>query len=234
MASLRPATDVTDAVASAGADRAGQVMTTDDLVAWFRRFAEVVEGQADELSSLDAAIGDADHGTNLRRGSRAVLLALEAERPRDVAGFGRTVAMQLISAVGGASGPLYGSFFLALGTSGGATAALSPTGFATAVHAGVDGVAARGKAAAGDKTMLDALLPAVAALEQAVADGRPLHTGLHAAVDAAEAGMLATIPMVARKGRASYLGERSAGHQDPGATSSWLLVRAASETVDAR
>nr|WP_211262672.1 dihydroxyacetone kinase subunit DhaL [Nitriliruptor alkaliphilus] len=222
---LRPATEITD-------DRAAQVVTTDDLVAWFRRFAEVVEGRADELSSLDAAIGDADHGTNLRRGARAVLLALDAERPSDVAGFGRTVAMQLISAVGGASGPLYGSFFLALGTSGGTQGALSPTGFAAAVRAGVDGVAARGKASAGDKTMLDALLPAVSALEEATASGAPLRTALQAAVDAAETGMLATIPMVARKGRASYLGERSAGHQDPGATSSSLLVRAAAQTLD--
>ena len=214
-------------------DRASQVVTSDELVAWFRRFAQIIEGRADELSSLDAAIGDADHGTNLRRGSRAVLQALDGDRPSDVSGFGRTVAMRLISAVGGASGPLYGSFFLAFGTSGGAASELTPAAFAAAFRAGVDGVAARGKAGAGDKTMLDALLPAAAALETATASEQPLSVALAAAVAAAEGGMAATVPMIARKGRASYLGDRSVGHQDPGATSSWLLVRAAAEAVDA-
>lgn len=212
------------------------VVSVADLVAWCRRFAELIEGHGDELSSLDAAIGDADHGTNLRRGCRAVLAALDGDRPETVSGFGKAVAMQLISAVGGASGPLYGSFFLAFGTTGGATDALPLDGFATAWRAGVDGVVSRGKAEPGDKTMLDALVPAVTAMESAVAGGAALRAVLDAGVQAAEAGMAATVPMIARKGRASYLGERSIGHQDPGATSSWLLVRAAAETLghDAR
>ena len=206
-------------------------VTAEQLVGWFRMFADVIEGRADELSELDAAIGDADHGTNLRRGCRAVIEALDLERPIDVAAFGKVVGMRLVSAVGGASGPLYGSFFLAFGTAGGAVAELDLAAFAAAWRGGVEAVIKRGKAEPGDKTMLDALVPSAEALEAAIAAGADLPTALNAARDAAEQGKLATIPLVARKGRASYLGDRSAGHQDPGATSSWLLARAAAAAL---
>lgn len=201
------------------------------LVGWFRTFANVIEGRADELSALDAAIGDADHGTNLRRGCRAVIEALDLERPGDVMSFGRTVGMRLVSAVGGASGPLYGSFFLEFGTAGGAVASLDVARVAAAWRGGVDGVVKRGKAELGDKTMIDALAPAADALDAAADRGAGLASALADALAAAKAGMLATTPLIARKGRASYLGERSAGHQDPGATSSWLLVRAAAAAL---
>ena len=198
------------------------------LTAWVGEFARLVHEQRDELTRLDAAIGDADHGANLDRGMTAVMSALEAESPTDPAAVLKTVATTLIRTVGGASGPLYGTFFLrasgALGGGGGA-------GFAAALRAGLDGVAARGKAVPGDKTMLDALVPACDALEEALADGQSLAEGLHAAAKGAARGRDATVPMVARKGRASYLGERSAGHQDPGATSAALLVEAAATAL---
>lgn len=208
------------------ADPATETVTTPQLIAWFRAFAAEVEQQAEHLTALDSAIGDGDHGTNMRRGCRAVVQVLDDEAPEDVAGFGRTIAMRLISAVGGASGPLYGSFFLAFGTAGGKVAELTPDQLAAAWRAGADSVVARGKATLGDKTMLDALLPAVDALKSGVASGS-LTDAFAAAVQAAEDGVEATIPMEAHKGRASYLGPRSVGHQDPGATSTAMLVRTA-------
>ncbi|HUG85958.1 MAG TPA: dihydroxyacetone kinase subunit DhaL [Euzebya sp.] len=208
-----------------------QAIDVGSLVVWFRRFAAAIEVHADDLSSLDAAIGDADHGTNMRRGCQAVVAALDADRPSDVTGFGKTVGMRLISAVGGASGPLYGSFFLAFGTAGGGASTLTTTQLAACWQAGADSVASRGKAVLSDKTMLDAMLPAVDALQDGATSGQPIAEVLARAVVAAEEGMRATIPMTARKGRASYLGERSAGHQDPGATSTWLLVRSAAEAL---
>ncbi len=211
----------------------GTTVTVDDLVAWIHRFCEVIGDHADELTQLDSAIGDADHGTNMRRGCRAAVEALEAAGPEDVTGVGRAIAMKLISAVGGASGPLYGSFFLALGTAGGSTSSLDGVGTVAALKAAVEAVRSRGKAEPGDKTMLDALLPAIAAMEASLDAGGSLSDALEAGTTAAEQGMVATIPMLARKGRASYLGERSIGHQDPGATSSWLLIRSAAETLAA-
>lgn len=219
-------------MAVSAADRAVDTASISHLVSWFRGFADVIEVRADELSSLDAAIGDADHGTNMRRGCRAVVQALDAERPPDVAGFGRTVGMRLISAVGGASGPLYGSFFMAFGSGGGSSRELDAEGLARCWRAGIDDVAKRGKAVLGEKTMLDALIPAVEALEALAVQGESVGAALAAAAEAAEQGMRSTIPLVARKGRASYLGERSVGHQDPGATSSWLLIRAAAAVHD--
>lgn len=187
--------------------------------AWVREFARLVHEQRDELTALDAAIGDADHGTNLDRGLTAVVAALDGA-PDDPAAVLKTVAMTLIGTVGGASGPLYGTFFLrAAGAVG--------DGAAAAFRAGVEGVAVRGRAEPGDKTMLDALVPACDALEAALADGAALRSAVQAASGAAARGRDATAPMVARKGRASYLGERSAGHVDPGAASSALLWQAA-------
>ncbi len=211
----------------------GTTVTVDDLVAWVHRFSEVIAEHADELTQLDSAIGDADHGTNMRRGCRAAVDALAAAEPGDITGFGRAIAMKVISTVGGASGPLYGSFFLALGTTGGSASEMDAAGTVAALKAGVEAIRARGKAEPGDKTMLDALLPAIAAMEGSLDNGGSLADALQAGTTAAEEGMRATIPMLARKGRASYLGERSIGHQDPGATSSWLLVRSAAETLAA-
>jgi dihydroxyacetone kinase-like protein len=196
------------------------------LEAWVREFARSIAEHKDELTELDSAIGDADHGANMDRGMSAAVAALEASPPADPAALLKQVGMTLVSKVGGASGPLYGTFFLRMAGALGPDPADDET-FARALRAGLDGVVARGKAEPGDKTMLDALAPACDALDAALAEGRPLGAALTAAAAAAGAGRDATVPLVARKGRASYLGERSAGHQDPGATSTALLLDAA-------
>ena len=210
---------------------AAQEVSVAQLISWFECFARDVERHADELSTLDAAIGDADHGTNLNRGCQAAARALSGNRPQTVGEFARTIGMQLISSVGGASGVLYGSFFLGYGTAAGDATTLTPRALAAAWDVGVTGVVSRGKAAVGDKTMVDVLVPTRNALRSAVDDGAGLKEALTAALAAADQGLESARPLVARKGRASYVGERSAGHQDPGAQSSWLLVRAAAATL---
>jgi dihydroxyacetone kinase-like protein len=201
------------------------------LQRWITRFAAEVAENRELLTQLDSPIGDADHGANLDRGLTAVLAALaETENP-DPAAFFKRIGMTLVSTVGGASGPLYGTLFLRMATAAGSATSLDGTGLAAALRAGLEGVAARGKTMAGDKTMFDALAPAVEALDAALAEGRPLAEALAAAAKAAEAGRDATTPMLAHKGRASYLGERSIGHQDPGATSMALLVSTAAATL---
>ena len=207
-------------------------VTLEGLLAWVRGFAALIGENKAQLTQLDAAIGDADHGTNMDRGMTAVLAVLDdGDPPASAAALFKQVGMTLVSTVGGASGPLYGTFFLRFATAAGEVSELDPKGFAAALRAGLDGIVARGKAEAGDKTMYDALAPAVAALDDALEGGEDLDAALRAARDAAEAGRDATIPMLARKGRASYLGERSVGHQDPGATSAALLVRTAADAV---
>jgi dihydroxyacetone kinase-like protein len=202
------------------------------LTAWIRRFAELVTEHRDELTALDAAIGDADHGTNLDRGMTAVVDALDATPPAGAGALLKQVGMTLVRTVGGASGPLYGTFFLRMSAALGEDAATVPAhAFAGSVRAGVEGVMTRGKAEIGDKTMLDALAPGVDALEAGLAGGTDLRAALGAAAAAAAGGRDATVPLHARKGRASYLGDRSVGHQDPGATSAALLVTAAAETL---
>jgi len=204
------------------------------VAAWLRAFARAVAERRDELTALDAAIGDADHGINMDRGLQAVLAKLDGEGDaagETVGALLKSVGMTLVSTVGGAAGPLYGTFFLRAAAAAGDAATLTPAQWSTAFAAGVAGVQARGKAEPGDKTMVDALVPAAAALEAAVAQGAPAAEALGRAAAAARQGMAATIPLVARKGRASYLGERSAGTQDPGATSSWLLVETAAALV---
>jgi dihydroxyacetone kinase-like protein len=202
------------------------------LTAWIRRFAELVAEHRDELTALDAAIGDADHGTNLDRGMTAVVGALAATPPAAAGALLKQVGMTLVRTVGGASGPLYGTFFLRMSVALGEDATTIPgQTFAGSVRAGLEGIAARGKAEVGDKTMLDALAPASDALEGELAGGADLRSALGAAAAAAAAGRDATVPLQARKGRASYLGERSVGHQDPGATSAVLLLTAAAETL---
>jgi len=192
---------------------------------WIRRFAAEVTERKNELTKLDQAIGDGDHGTNMDRGLRKAVEKLDAVEGDDVGAALKAVGMALVSSVGGAGGPLYGTFFLQAGQSAAGRSELDADGFAAAVKAGVEGVQSRGKAEPEDKTMIDALLPAAAAL----AEGGTLAEAAARGADAAEEGMRATIPLIARKGRASYLGERSRGHQDPGATSSALMMRAAAE-----
>jgi dihydroxyacetone kinase-like protein len=201
----------------------------DDVVAWVKLFAERVHAEKGHLTDLDSAIGDADHGINMDRGFTAVVAKLPSLPVGDVGGLLKGVGMTLVSTVGGASGPLYGTFFLQLGGGTAGKAEIELADFATAMEAGIAGIQRLGKAEPGDKTMLDALLPARDALRGGLDRGDAPSDALAAAVAAAEQGMLATIPLVARKGRASYLGERSAGHQDPGATSSHLLLKAAAD-----
>ncbi|WP_433295398.1 dihydroxyacetone kinase subunit DhaL [Pseudonocardia sp. CA-142604] len=197
---------------------------------WIRAFAAAVAENAEMLTRLDAAIGDADHGSNLARGMKAVLAKLDGSPPENPAALLKLTGMTLVSSVGGASGALYGTFFLRMATAAGTAESLDQAGFAAALRAGVDGIVARGKAEAGDKTMYDALAPAVDALDGAL-DGKDFPAALRAASDAAATGRDATTPLQARKGRASYLGERSIGHQDPGATSAALLIAAAADTL---
>ena len=201
-------------------------ITLDELTSWLQEFARLIAEHRSELCELDAAIGDGDHGTNMDRGMQAVVANLGAGTVGDVV---KQAGMTLVSTVGGASGPLYGTFFLRFATAAGSVSELDPTQFAAAMRAGLEGVVVRGKAEAGDKTMFDALAPAVQAFEAGGAGD--FAATLRAAADAAEKGRDATVEMLARKGRASYLGERSIGHQDPGATSAALLVSAAATTL---
>lgn len=202
-------------------------VSTAALDRWVRGFAQLIEEHKDELTDLDAAIGDGDHGANMDRGMRAVVAALDDTQPATAAALFTKVGMTMVSTVGGASGPLFGTLFLRFGTSLGEITEVSLPQLAAGLRAGLDGIVARGKAEAGDKTMYDALAPAVDALDAAISAGLQKADALKAALVAAESGRDATTPMLARKGRASYLGERSIGHQDPGATSVALLVAAA-------
>jgi phosphoenolpyruvate---glycerone phosphotransferase subunit DhaL len=194
---------------------------------WIRRYAEVVAENRAELVRLDTAIGDGDHGTNMDRGMKKVVEKLDGTDGSDIGADLKAVGMTLVSSVGGAAGPLYGTLFLQMGSAAAGKDELDLDGWTAAVEAGVQGVQARGKAEPGDKTRVDALLPAIEALRE----GGELGEALKRSADAAEEGMKATIPLEARKGRASYLGPRSVGHQDPGATSSYLLLRTAAETL---
>jgi dihydroxyacetone kinase-like protein len=205
------------------------MINRDDLLAWIRRLHTVYAENKAYLTDLDAAIGDADHGINMDRGFRAVAAELENNAPGDSSSLLKTVAMTLIKTVGGASGPLYGTFFLrAAGVCTGKEN-LSPADIIALFDAGLGGVVQRGKAELNDKTMVDALSPAVAVMKETCEAGAGLKAILADGAAAAESGMKSTIGMLARKGRASYLGERSIGHQDPGATSSFLLLKAAAD-----
>jgi len=204
----------------------GRLISVEDLKEWLGEFARLIFEHRDVLTDLDAAIGDADHGNNMSRGMAAVVADLSGTT---VAALAKRAGMTLVSSVGGASGPLYGTFFLRFASAAGEVNELDASSFAVAMRAGLDGLVSRGKAEVGDKTMVDALAPAIDALERNRA--QPLSAGLDAARRAADEGRNATVAMVARKGRASYLGDRSVGHQDPGATSAALLIRAASTTL---
>ena len=196
---------------------------------WMKRFAAEVAENRQYLTKLDGAIGDGDHGTNMDRGMKKALERLGTTDGDDIGASLKAVGMALVSSVGGAAGPLYGTLFMQMGQAAAGKSELDLAGFTEALDAGVQGVIKRGKAERGDKTMLDALGPALDALREE--GGDDVAGGLRRAADAAREGMEATIPLVARKGRASYLGERSAGHQDPGATSSHLLLQTVAEAV---
>jgi len=200
-------------------------MTNKDVLRWLERVADVLHENAAYLTQLDSPIGDADHGTNMDRGFQAVRGKLPAMAAMDSSALLKTVGTTLVSTVGGASGPLYGTAFLRAGAAVANKEELTTADVVALLEAFLAGVVARGKARTGEKTMVDALTPAVVAAKQAETEGASLTEVTVRASTAAEAGMKATIPLLATKGRASYLGERSIGHQDPGATSSWLILR---------
>lgn len=202
-------------------------ITAQEVRAWVSALSETMTEHRAELVKLDTAIGDGDHGTNMDRGMRAAVERVATTDGDDIGAILKAVGMALVSKVGGAAGPLYGTLFLQMGTSTAGRDSLELADWTAALQAGVDGVQARGKAQPQDKTMVDALLPAVEALHDAEGGGATLGDALRRSAAAAEAGMRATTPLEARKGRASYLGPRSIGHQDPGATSSHLLLAAA-------
>ncbi|MBE8522787.1 dihydroxyacetone kinase subunit L [Amycolatopsis sp. H6(2020)] len=205
--------------------------TAEGVAAAVRAAAAVVAEHRVELIDLDRAIGDGDHGENLNRGFTAVVAALDAAPPDTPGGVLKLVATTLISKVGGAAGPLYGTAFLRASAKLGAVDPLDVPALLDALRAGLEGVQARGKAVGGDATMVDALIPAVAAAEKAAEGGGDVAAVLTAAADAADTGAQSTVDLVPRKGRASYLGERAVGHLDPGARSSALLLRAFAEAA---
>jgi dihydroxyacetone kinase-like protein len=202
----------------------------DDALEWIKACASILGENRDYLTQLDAAIGDADHGANMDRGFKAVIGKVPEMADKDIGTVFKTVGMTLLSTVGGAGGPLYGTFFIQAGMKTAGKMELTLEDWTTAMEAALAGIIMRGKAELGDKTMVDALTPALDALKQALIENLPMHQALLNSAEAARAGMEGTIPLVARKGRASYLGERSAGHQDPGATSSYLILKTAAET----
>src|SRR5574339_1189577 len=204
-------------------------ITRDDTLNWVQAIANVINENSTYLTELDSAIGDADHGANMERGFKAVMNKLPEVGDKDIGTIFKTVGMTLISTVGGAGGPLYGTFFLQAGMKTAGKMELTLVDWTEALEAALNGVIMRGKAELGDKTMVDALTPAVAALKQSISENQPINKALELSAEAARKGMEGTTPLVARKGRASYLGERSAGHQDPGATSSFLILNVAAE-----
>jgi dihydroxyacetone kinase-like protein len=210
------------------------VVGAEAIRSWLDLFAQEVAANRELLTQLDSAIGDADHGANLDRGTAAAMAALVGSAALPPGPLLKTVGLVLVSTVGGASGPLYGTLFLRMAGRVGDAETLDGPAFAAALRAGLEGVVSRGRAEAGDKTMYDSLSPACDALDDALAAGHDLGEALSVAADAAAAGRDATIPMLARKGRASYLGERSVGHQDPGATSTALLVATAARALSGR
>lgn len=197
-------------------------------LAWLNRAADVMTKEKHRLTELDAAIGDSDHGENMARGFDAVKTKLDTP-PADLTSLFKTVGMTLISTVGGASGPLYGTFFLEISKKVNRKSDIDTPSWADCLEAGINGIVMRGKAELNDKTMIDALSPALQALRDNIT--KPIAEAARLSAEAAEKGAEATIPLIAHKGRASYLGERSIGHQDPGATSSALILKALADSL---
>ncbi len=209
-------------------------ITTSDVSEYLRKVAEVLAENKEYLTELDSAIGDADHGINMDRGFQNVLRKLPAVEDKDIGTILKTAGMALVSSVGGASGPLYGTAFMQAGMAAAGKRELAAEDLLAILEAALKGVLMRGRANLGDKTMVDALTPAIDAMREALENGADLTEALDKATAAAEEGMKATIPLIAKKGRASYLGERSIGHQDPGATSSYLLIRTMAQMAHAK
>ena len=210
-----------------------KMITKSQVLKWLETTAAVIEENRQYLTDLDSPIGDADHGINMDRGFKKIVSKLPGVEEKDIGAILKTSGMALITSVGGAAGPLYGTFLMDAGKAVPGKMELSDDDLVAFLGAGLKGVIRIGKTNLEDKTMVDALHPAVEALKKAVADGKDTVGALHLMTDAAHQGMKATIPMLARKGRASYLGERSIGHQDPGATSSYLLLKTLTETIEA-
>ncbi len=206
-------------------------MTNEESLRWLERIADELHENANYLTQLDSAIGDADHGANMDRGFKAVRDKFPSLATMDVSNQLKTVGMTLVSTVGGASGPLYGTAFIRASGAVAGKANLGEADIVAMLEAFLGGIVARGKAQPGEKTMVDALTPALAAAKAALQEGVPAKELASRASQAAEEGMRATIPLLATKGRASYLGERSIGHQDPGATSSWLILRSLADVL---
>ncbi len=204
-------------------------VSTEDVLRWLDASQKAFAEKREQLTELDSAVGDGDFGISLDRGFTAVHAELSANPPADLRSVLQNTASVLIRTMGGTSGPLLGTFFLRAGTACAGKSELAPADVVALFQAGVDGIQQRGKAALGDKTMLDALIPAVDAMRGALEAGNNLPEILEQGAAAAEDGMQATKNMQARKGRGSYLGDRSVGHQDPGATGAYLLVKAAAE-----
>jgi dihydroxyacetone kinase-like protein len=203
----------------------------DNILIWIRACAEAVATNKDLLTELDSAIGDADHGANMHRGFQMAISKLPIVDDKDIGTIFKLTGTTLVSSVGGAGGPLYGTFFIQMGTTTAGKLELTPEDWAIALEAGVMGVIMRGKATIGDKTMVDTLTPALTTFKESLTSGCTLPDALLASAQAGEQGMIGTIPLLARKGRASYLGERSIGHQDPGATSAHLILKTAVSTL---
>ncbi|MCG2768537.1 MAG: dihydroxyacetone kinase subunit DhaL [Chloroflexota bacterium] len=206
-------------------------IVTTDVLEYLHRMADVLRENKEYLTELDSAIGDADHGINMDRGFQAILKKLPGLADKDVGTILKTAGMTMVSTVGGAAGPLYGTALMQAGMAVAGKHELQANDLSAALEAALKGVMMRGKSKPGEKTMIDAITPAVVAMQKALDNGAGLQGALEQAAAAAEQGMKDTIPMLALKGRASYLGERSIGHQDPGATSSYLLIRTMAEMV---
>jgi dihydroxyacetone kinase-like protein len=207
-------------------------VTKKHILRWLKASARVMASNQEYLTQLDSEIGDADHGINMNRGFGVVLNQLPALNDKDIGTILKKTGMALISSVGGASGPLYGTFFTRMGSVVSDKDELGSQDIYDMLKAGMDGIVQRGRAKAGDKTMVDAWIPALDALKVAIDEDQSTLSSIRMAVAAAENGMKDTIPLQAKKGRASYLGARSIGHQDPGATSSYLLLKTLLDSVE--
>ena len=206
-------------------------MNSSQYLAWIEQSAAALSAAQDELTALDTAIGDGDHGLSIQRGFHKVAEKLHGQEGQDLGSLAKSTGMTLLSSVGGASGPLYGTLFLKAAPALNGKTDLDTATLAQAIADGVAGLAARGQAVVGDKTMIDVWQPAAAALQQAAADGADLATASAKAAAVAQEAAESTIPLVAKKGRASYLGERSAGHKDPGAASSAIILHVLAEVL---
>lgn len=208
------------------------ILTTNDVLNIISNIAEVIETNRQYLTDLDAAIGDADHGINLDRGFKAIKEKMPQFLDKDIGAILKNVGMVLVSTVGGASGPLYGTFFMRMGNAVSGKSTLDENDIVAMFEAGLSGIKERGKAQAGDKTMIDAIEPALNELKKSLEDGLKFNEALSIAVNASYNGVEMTKKIAARRGRASYLGDRSIGHQDPGATSAYLMIKTAAEYMD--